>query len=109
MGGVSATKQDYQEVEILPNSVVYADCPYIGTHKYKNSQGEFDHERFYEWCRTREHPVFVSEYWMPDDFFPIAIKQRTGSMCAYGNNEVRCEMIFVHERFADRYKRDLFL
>ena len=107
--GVYATKGDYQEVEILPNSIVYADCPYKGTHKYNNGQGEFDHERFYEWCRTREYPVFVSEYWMPNDFAPISIKQRTGSMCAYSNNGVRCETIFVHERFASKYKRDLFL
>lgn len=46
---------------------------------------------------------------MPDDFAPIAIKQRIGSMSAYGNNEIKREVIFVHERFASEYKRDLFL
>ena len=49
-------------------STIYCDPPYAGTTKYKD---DFDHERFYCWCRARHkegHKVFVSEYNMPDDF-----------------------------------------
>lgn len=35
---------DYQNVEILPDSVVYCDPPYYGTAEYKD--GGFDHRRF---------------------------------------------------------------
>ena len=47
---------------------IYCDPPYAGTTKYKD---EFDHDKFYDWCRERKkegHAVFISEYWMPDDF-----------------------------------------
>ena len=37
--------KSYDDVEILPNSVVYCDTPYIGTGGYCI---EFDHEQFYE-------------------------------------------------------------
>jgi DNA adenine methylase len=54
---------------ILPSkSTIYCDPPYKDTTKYKD---DFDHEKFYDWCRDRKkdgHTVFVSEYWMPDDF-----------------------------------------
>lgn len=109
MGGVIATKGDYQDVEVAPGSVVYCDCPYKNTHTYKNSQDSFDHERFYEWCLSREHPVFVSEYQMPSEFKPIARKTRVGSMSAKGGKELRMETLFVQARFSEHYKRDLFI
>ena len=108
-GGVIATKGDYQDVEVAPGSVVYCDCPYKNTHTYKNSQDSFDHERFYEWCLSREHPVFVSEYQMPSEFKPIARKTRVGSMSAKGGKELRMETLFVQARFSEHYKRDLFI
>ena len=109
MGGVIATKGDYQDVEVAPGSVVYCDCPYKNTHTYKNSQDSFDHERFYEWCLSREYPVFVSEYQMPSEFEPIARKTRVGSMSAKGGKELRMETLFVQARFSEHYKRDLFI
>ena len=54
---------------------IYCDPPYAGTTKYKD---EFDHAKFYDWCRERKkegHTVFVSEYWMPDDFICVWEKQ----------------------------------
>lgn len=109
MGGVMATKGDYQDVEVAPGSVVYCDCPYRDTHAYKNNQESFDHERFYEWCLSREYPVFVSEYQMPSEFRPIARITRVGSMSAKGGKELRSDTLYVQARFADKYKRDLFI
>ena len=90
---------------IPEGAVVYCDPPYKNTAKYLV---DFDHEAFYHWALTRDYPVFISEYAMPDEFAPIAIKQKTSSMSAVRTNIV-AEKIFVQRRYADKYKRDLFL
>ena len=97
--------RDYRKVPIPKGAVVYCDPPYKGTAKYLV---DFDHEAFYHWALTRDYPVFISEYAMPDDFAQIAIKQKTSSRCAIHTNIV-AEKIFVQRRYADKYKRDLFL
>ena len=96
---------DYRKVPIPDESVVYCDPPYKGTAKYLC---EFDHDAFYQWALSRSFPVFVSEYNMPDDFAPIGIKQKTSSLSAVSTFNV-AEKIFVQRRYADKYKRDLFL
>lgn len=61
--------QDYSEIEISNDSLVYCDPPYKGTTGY----GEFDHYKFWDWVRnvSRTNPVLVSEYEAPDDFTSI--------------------------------------
>lgn len=58
--------ENYSEVIIPSNSLIYCDIPYKATTPYcKNEVGLFDHESFYEWCRLKVaegHSVFVSEY-----------------------------------------------
>lgn len=68
--GVEWSVGDYSELEIPDNSLVYCDIPYKHTKQYSISRN-FDYERFYNWCRemkSKGHIVYVSEYWMPDDF-----------------------------------------
>ena len=62
------SSKSYDEVEILPNSVIYCDPPYIGTNNYINS---FDHEKFWNWVKVQTQPVFVSEYKAPKDIKTI--------------------------------------
>ena len=90
---------DYQSVEIPHGSVVYCDPPYKGTAEYKN--GGFDYCRFYDWLRTRDFPVYVSEYAMPDDFVSVWSRNKT---CSYGthNNRKTTEHLFVHKGFTDK-------
>lgn len=97
--------RDYRKVPIPERAVVYCDPPYKGTNQYLC---DFDFDAFYHWALTRDYPVFISEYAMPDEFAPIAIKQKTCSMNAAATNIV-AEKIFVQRRYADKYKRDLFL
>lgn len=97
--------RDYRKVPIPEGAVVYCDPPYKGAEKYLVN---FDHEAFYHWALTRDYPIFISEYAMPDEFAPIAIKQKTCSMNATATNIV-AEKIFVQRRYADKYKRELFL
>jgi hypothetical protein len=61
---------------------------------------DFDHERFFDWIRHRDFPVFVSEYYMPDDFVCIASTDKT---CTYSATKTikRGERLFVHKRWAE--------
>ena len=73
--------KDYQEVEIPENSIVYCDIPYRDTKQYETSK-DFDYERFYNWCIENKdrYKIFVSEYFMPDDFKCIWKKEVTNAM-----------------------------
>ena len=97
--------EDYRKVPIPDGSIVYCDPPYKGTHQYLC---DFDSDAFYHWALTRDYPIFISEYAMPDKFAPIAIKQMTCTMSPTAHYIV-AEKIFVQRRYADKYKRDLFL
>lgn len=67
--GVEFHHEDYSDVNIPLNAIVYCDIPYRGTKQYETSKN-FDYDRFYEWCRQNrdKYQIFVSEYAMPDDF-----------------------------------------
>lgn len=99
------TTADYRNVDILPNSTVYCDIPYINTRKYNKE--DFDHDSFYEWCLTRDYPVFVSEYYMPNDFAEIDRITRLGSQ-SHGHPNMTIEKIYVQRKYADKYNANLF-
>lgn len=68
--GVEWNVGDYWELNIPPKSLIYCDIPYKNTKQYSISK-DFDYEHFYKWCRemkSKGHIVYVSEYWMPEDF-----------------------------------------
>lgn len=75
---------DYEELtdSVPPHSLIYCDPPYKDTKQYSTSKN-FDYERFYDWCRlmaNKGHKVFVSEYYMPEDFKCIWSKEITNAM-----------------------------
>lgn len=94
-------QKDYTDITIPSGATVYCDPPYTGTSGYLH---DFDHERFLDWLRHRDFPVFVSEYSMPDDFVCIASINKT---CTYSSSKTikRVEKMFVHERWADAVRR----
>ena len=100
---------DYQDVPIPDDATVYCDIPYKGTDKYKHTAttAAFSHDRFYRWALTRDYPVFVSEYHMPEGFTPIATLRTVSSMAAVVTTK-STEHLYVQDRFAARYQRDLF-
>lgn len=70
---VKFTCENYWDVDIPENSLIYCDPPYEGTEKYgfKCLEDKFDHKKFWQWCRDKSvegHTVFISEYNAPDDF-----------------------------------------
>lgn len=84
----------YDQIEILPNSVIYADPPYFQTAKYNDI--EFDYDKFYEWCLKQHEPLYISEYDMPkSDFICIAAKEKTCSLSATNNSHQSVERLFI--------------
>lgn len=82
----------YQKIAIKPNSIIYCDIPYIGTSGYGT---EFDYDSFYKWACEQTQPVFISEYYMPEDRF-VCIWQKT-KKCSFGigNDKQTVERLFI--------------
>ena len=66
--GIIFQCNNYLDMKIPENSIIYCDPPYTNTTKYHSA---FNHTEFWWWCRGKVkegHTVFVSEYTAPDDF-----------------------------------------
>jgi DNA adenine methylase len=85
----------YDALEFPSNSIIYCDPPYKGTTKYKD---DFNHDKFYAWCREKRkegHTVFVSEYWMPDDFTCVWQKEVNSSLTKDTGSKKAVEKLFT--------------
>ena len=88
---------DYQAVPIPDNSVIYCDIPYANTGAYqRHKKTEFYYERFYDWAYSQTQPIFISEYWMPEDrFVCIAEIKRKETFSPNNNSKKVAEKIFI--------------
>nr|DAH65547.1 MAG TPA: DNA adenine methylase [Caudoviricetes sp.] len=97
---------DYRAVEIKPNSVIYADIPYISTNTYDNTSSvvqPFNHEEFYDWCCKQNELVLISEYYMPKDrFTKVWSTNHVQSLCATKTSSVQ-ECLFVPTHQLEKY------
>lgn len=96
---IDFTSFDYREYQHEDGDVVYCDPPYEGVWKYDGR--EFDHDRFWEWVRTRDYPVYVSEYNAPEDFVSIFKKEkvRLGKGGNSAKNGKALEQVYIHKKF----------
>ena len=94
--------EDYQNVKIYKDSVIYCDIPYEDTDGYVT--GSFDFERFYSWCEKQTEPLFISSYKMPEDrFVCIATFEHRSILSAAANNKV-LEKVFIPKHQFKNYK-----
>lgn len=87
----------YEKVNIPKGAVIYCDPPYVGTAKYQaNKLNGFDHKRFYEWCREKAqtNPIFISEYWMPNDFRAIYQFKRRQTLSVDSKKQAPDEKVY---------------
>lgn len=80
------THEDYKNIDIPDNSVVYCDPPYKNSTGYLNDN-EFNHNDFFDWCiylkESKNCNIFISEYSIEDDrFFVISEKKKKVNYCA---------------------------
>ena len=94
---------DYHNVPIPPNSTVYCDIPYKDTGEYK-AVDPFDHDAFYKWALSRDFPVFVSEYNMPDTFTCLYKVKKNTLFSSQGTTGKKDEGLYVQNKFAKIYE-----
>jgi hypothetical protein len=85
------SNKSYEDVDLPSNTVVYCDIPYKNTHKYNDNV--FDYDSFYSWAFNNSHPVFISEYSIPDDFKCVWEKAKTSGF-SINNNTKTLEKLF---------------
>jgi site-specific DNA-adenine methylase len=91
-------QSDYLSVPIPKGSIVYCDPPYRGTAEYLH---EFDAERFDNWAREADFPVYISEYSMPKDFKRVAATNKAVTLRG-GTGAHAIESIFLHEKWINK-------
>ena len=101
-----SSEVDYREVEIQPNSVIYADIPYFSTNTYSKRSSvaqPFNHGEFYDWCCIQKELVLISEYYMPADrFTEVWNVKHKQNLCATKTSSV-IERLFVPTNQLDKY------
>ena len=95
--------QDYREVRIPENSVVYCDIPYRDTDGYSS---DFNHNEFYEWAKRQTELVVISEYSMPEGFCEVFGRLHISSLSPTSKHHVT-EKLFVPEHQVEEYYRRL--
>lgn len=75
--------------------VIYCDPPYAETTKYRT--GDFDHDKFWNWCREVSKidyvTLLVSEYKAPEDFECLWQKEITSTLTKH-NDMTKIEKLF---------------
>ena len=92
--GIDLITENYSNLEIPENSLIYCDPPYEGVTKYKD---DFNHSEFWQWCRnmaSKGHIVFVSEYKAPDDFECVWEKEIVSSLTQDTGSKKAVEKLF---------------
>lgn len=96
--GVEFRCCSYDKLIIPKKSIIYCDIPYRETRQYNYNLG-FDYEKFYNWCfdkRNEGHEIFISEYWMPNDFRCIYEKKIINNLDRYSElRGIRTEKLFT--------------
>lgn len=95
--GVKFYNQNYLQLHVPDDSIVYCDPPYQGTTGYSE---KFNHEEFWDWVRaiSKKSTVFISEYSAPKDFKCVWEKSVKSSLSAngkIGGNKNSVERLFV--------------
>ena len=105
---INSSSQDYSEIKIKQNSVIYCDIPYEATETYFKQK--FDYSRFYDWCCKQTEPLFISSYNISDPRFKCINEfEHRSTLDAKSNNKVT-ERVYMPiteatERFISSKKR----
>ena len=91
------TCQDYHDVIIPNNSIVYADPPYNNTTGY--GKDKFNSDEFWEYMRiiSKNNKVFISEQTAPNDFECVWEKEFTRTLDVNKDNQFKVtEKLFTY-------------
>ena len=103
---LQSLQSDYSAVSILPDSVIYCDIPYHNTNAYGSKNvNTFDYERFYTWCEKQTEPLFISEYYMPEDRFVCIDTIEKPVMLNSGADLKAEEKLFIPKHQEEMYRK----
>lgn len=94
---IVTTSSDYREYVHEEGDVVYCDPPYANTSQY--NVGDFDSAAFWQWARSRDYPVYVSEYHAPEDFVSIWSKEKRRLFNHRVLSANSVEHLFLHKKW----------
>ena len=97
--GIKFIHSSYDQLEIPDNSIIYCDPPYQTKATKGKYKDEFNHEKFWQWCRDmaiKGHTVFISEYNAPDDFECVWQKEINQKMNNNANTSKAVEKLFKY-------------
>ena len=95
---IVASADDYCNYVYQDGDVVYCDPPYDNTSKYTV---DFDNDAFWQWCRTRDFPVYVSEYRAPEDFISVWSKEKRRLFSSSNLSANAIEHLFLHKKWLE--------
>lgn len=87
---------NYTDYEYQEGDVVYCDIPYENTRGY-NKEDYFDHKAFYSWALTRDYPIYISSYELPEGFFCFFEKERRCLMKGGMSTGYKVEKLFTNK------------
>jgi DNA adenine methylase len=83
--------------------IEYLDPPYAKTTAY--STGNFDSAAFWDWVRSRNSMVYVSEYMAPEDFTVVWEQSTKSTVNGWqGPQKPRTERLFLETKKLGRHK-----
>ena len=104
---LEVTQGDYREYQHQDGDVVYCDPPYITASSKGKQYGNadaFNKDDFCEWARSRDYPIYISEYTMPADFIPVTQCTKQSCICAKTSYMVQ-EKLWLHEKWSDSWEQ----
>lgn len=87
---------NYTDYEYQEGDVVYCDIPYENTRGY-NKENYFDHRAFYSWALTRDYPIYISSYELPEGFFCFFEKERRCLARGSMSTSYKTEKLFTNK------------
>jgi len=109
--GIDIRCEDFLNLDIPKDSLIYCDPPYEGTKGYsKKSKNNFNTEEFWNWVRekSKTNIVYISEIKAPEDFICIFEKQRSIRIdLKKDTNKHKTNMyerLFIHESMSYLHK-----
>lgn len=101
--------EDYRDVKIEENSVVYCDIPYsqkkVKSDKYYGV--DFDKDAFYAWAKNANFPVYFSSSFCDDSFFTevfsVKKESRMNNKNSHGK-KIITERLFWNKKFNEEVK-----
>lgn len=93
--GVGFRHEDYLELNIPNDSLIYVDPPYFQTTKYKDF---INYNEFWNWIRyiSKHNDVYISEYNAPSDFICLWQKEVNNTLVKHTGSKKGIEKLFKY-------------